>query len=365
MMVTKRFLLLFASIASVTGVPAVAADLQPGPVELQSAGPLTMTDSGVLIVGDPIAAAIYAIDTEEGASTHAGSGPQIDDLKAELAKALNVESSQINIGDMTTNEVTGNVFLSLSAGDANHLVRISPKGEVTKLNLDKVAHAKKSLPNPPENKVTGEGRRQKNRRAESITDLSFFDGKVLVSGLTATESPSTVMEIPYPFSEETILTNVELFHAAHGRVESDPAIRAFVTMTIDGKPTVLAGFTCTPLVAFPIEKMGQQEKLRGKTLAELGNRNQPLDMISYEQGTEKYLLISNSARGVMKVSLADVEKNPGLTEPVGGGGTAGQPFETIQSLKDVKQMARYDEKHATIITETEGGKTQLKTVKLP
>ena len=364
-MAMKRFFLLFASLTVVAGVPASAADLQPGPVELQSAGPLAMTDSGVLLVGDPMGAAIYAIDTEEGNATHAGAGPQINDLNAELAKSLGVDASQIKIGDMTANEVTGNVFLSLSTGDSTHLVRISPKGEITKLNLDKVAHAKKSLPNAPENKVTGEGRRQKNRRAESITDLSFFDGKVLVSGLTATEAPSSVMEIPYPFSEETILTNVEPYHAAHGRVESDPAIRAFVTMTIDGQPSVLAGFTCTPLVAFPIAKMGQQEKLRGKTLAELGNRNQPLDMISYEQGTDKFLLISNSARGVMKVSLADVEKNPGLTQPVGGGGTAGQAFETIASLQDVKQMARYDEKHAAIVTQADGGKAQLKTVELP
>lgn len=364
-MAMKSFLLLLTSLVAVPGALACAADLQPGPVELQSAGPLTMTDSGVLIVGDPMGAAIYAIDTEEGNATHSGSGPQIKDLGAELAKALSVDAGKLKIGDMTVNEVTGNVFLSVSTGDSTQLVRISPKGEITKLNLDKIAHAKKSLPNAPENKVTGEGRRQRNPRAESITDLSFFDGKVLVSGLTATESPSSVMEIPYPFSEETILTNIELYHAAHGRMESDPAIRTFVTMTIDGQPSVLAGFTCTPLVAFPIAKMGQQDKLRGTTLAELGNRNQPLDMISYEQGTEKFLLISNSARGVMKVSLADVEKNPGLTQPVSGGGTAGQKYETIKSLQGVQQMARYDEQHAAIITQDESGKTQLTTIDLP
>ncbi len=363
-MAMKLFLALAVVLAAVTAAPTIAADLQPGPVEMQSAGPLTMTDSGILIVGDPMAAAIYAIDTEEGDDAYSGAGPKIDDLGAALASALSVDAASIRIGDMVANPETGNVFLTLTTGDSSHIARVSPKGEITKLNLDKVAHAKKMLPNPPENKVTGEGRRQRNPRAESITDLAFFDGKVLVSRLAATEAPSSVMEIPYPFSQETILTNVELYHAAHDKVENNSAIRTFVTMTIDGQPSVLAGFTCTPLVAFPIQKMGQSEKVRGKTIAELGNRNQPLDMISYEQGTDKYLLISNSARGVMKVSLADVENNPGLTEAVKGGGVAGQPYEPVTSFGDVKQMARYDAKHAVVISDA-GGSMKLSTVELP
>ncbi len=346
--------------------PALAATgLQSGPVELKSAGPLTMTDSGVLIVGDPMAAAIYAIDTDEGDDAYAGAGPAIENLGGAIAESLGVDAADIRVGDLVASEQTGNLFLTVAVGDSTHIVRVSPQGAITKLDLDKIPHAKKSLPNPPEDKVSGEGRRRSNPRAESITDLAFFDGKVLVSGLSATAAPSSVMEIPYPFSQETILTNVELYHAAHGRVEDSPAIRTFVTMSIDGQPSVLAGFTCTPLVAFPIEKMGQAEKVRGKTLAELGNRNQPLDMFSYEQGTEKFLLVSNNNRGVMKVSLADVENNPGLTQPVRDGGVAGQSFETIASFGKVTQMDRYDAKHAVVITSDDNGSMKLATVELP
>ncbi len=343
---------------------APAADLQSGPIELQSAGPMAMTDSGILLVGDPIAATVYAIDPEEKVAKESGT-IQIDNLDAAIAKTLGTDAAKITIGDLIASEDTGNLFLSVSDGTSSHILTINPQGEITKMNLDKALHAKKALPNPPENKVTGDGRRQRNRRAESITDLAFFDGRVLVSGLSATEAPSSVMEFPYPFSDETVTTNVELFHAAHGRVESDPAIRTFVTMTIDGQPNVLAGFTCTPLVAFPINKLGDKEKVRGKTLAELGNRNQPLDMISYEKDGEKYLLISNSARGVMKVSLTDVENNPGLTEPVSGGGTAGQPYKTVESLTGVVQMDRYNDKQVVVITKRDAGPAKLATVELP
>lgn len=352
-------------LGAVPTVRATAADLQPGPVELRSAGPLAMTDSGELLVGDPMAAVIYAIDLEEKEAAKSKSAPKIDNLHAQLAKQLGAEAAEIQIGDLATHQPSGNTYLSVSAGDEHHLVRISPAGEISKLNLDKVLHAKKSLPNPPADEVSGEGRRRRNLRSESITDLAFSEGKVLVSGLSATASPSSVMEIPFPFSEETILTNVEIFHAAHGRVEDDPAIRTFVTLSINGEPNVLAGFTCTPLVAFPIDKLGQKETVRGKTLAELGNRNRPLDMIAYQQNGEDFLLISNSARGLMKVSMADVENNPGLSEPVRGGGAAGQPYETVASVEGVVQMDRYDEDRAIVITQTGDGASQLRTIDLP
>jgi hypothetical protein len=361
----KRLALSILCIPGLLVSSVAAADLQPGPVQLQSAGPLALTDTGVLLVGDPMAATIYAMDTESKASSKANPGLAIPDLKGTLAKTLGVDASTITVGDLVANEKTGTLFLTVSSGETTRIVSINSQGEASRLNLDKIPHAKKTLKNAPENKVTGEGRRQKNRRTESITDLAFFEGKVLVSGLSATDSPSTLMEIPYPFSDETILTNVELFHAAHGRVESDPAIRTFVTMMIDGKPNVLAGFTCTPLVAFPVNQLGSKEKVRGKTLAELGNRNQPLDMISYEKDGQKYLLISNSARGVMKVSLLDVESNPGLSEPVSGGGTAGQPYETIESLGAVKQLDKYSATHAVVISQGENDSLALRVAPLP
>ena len=47
---------------------------------------------------------------------------------------------------------------------------------------------------------------------------------------------------------------------------------------------------------------------------------------------EDYLLMINSARGTMKISTADLAENAGLDEKVEGGGTAGQPYDTIEEL---------------------------------
>ena len=40
-------------------------------------------------------------------------------------------------------------------------------------------------------------------------------------------------------------------------------------MNINGEPSLLAGFVCTPLVRFPVNSLKSSEKTRGTTVAEL------------------------------------------------------------------------------------------------
>jgi len=47
-------------------------------------------------------------------------------------------------------------------------------------------------------------------------------------------------------------------------------------------------------------------KVKGKTVAELGNRNRPIDMIVYQKGGKDYLLLANSSRGVMKINADEI-----------------------------------------------------------
>jgi hypothetical protein len=100
-------------------------------------------------------------------------------------------------------------------------------------------------------------------------------------------------------------------------------------------------------------------------VAELGNRNQPLDMFVYKKDGKSFLLLSNSARGVMKISTDNIRENAGITAPVRGGGTAGQTYETIKVLAGVEQMDRLNDEHAIVLAKGEGGASDLKTVELP
>ena len=70
-------------------------------------------------------------------------------------------------------------------------------------------------------------------------------------------------------------------------------------------------------------------------VAELGNGNRPLDIISYQKDGRTFLLLANSRRGVMKISTDNVEKQEGITQKIDS--TAGLSYETIDGLKGMRQ----------------------------
>jgi hypothetical protein len=283
-----------------------------------------------------------------------------------VADLLGAEAGAITINDLVVNPLSGNIYLSVAnEGKSPAIVQVMPTGELSEVPLNNVRFSRVELPNPPEDKLTGEGRRRRNPRDESITDIAFSDGKVLVSGLAGGESPSTVREIPFPFVTADAGTNVEIYHGAHGRLEDNAAVRTFVPFNIGGEPSLLAGFTCTPLVKLPIAQLDSGTKIRGTTVAELGNRNRPLDIIVYQKDGEDFLLMANSNRGVMKISTDDLEREEGITEHVADGGTAGQSYETIDELDGVVQLDRLNDDHAVILVQAEDGSQTLRTIELP
>jgi hypothetical protein len=330
---------------------------------------LAFGPDGILLVGDTMAAAIIAIDTQDP-STDAGEAEiQIDNLDAALADVLETEAANVSVQDLAVNPQSGNVYLSVSVAMGGNsipgLVRIDRSGKLSKFSTDGVPFSMVNLPNAPEDKETGEGRRRRNNRAESITDIAYNEGKVLVSGLSSEAAPSKVRQIDFPFVSVDNGTSVEIYHGAHGRLEDNATIRTFVPFNIGGEPTVLAGFTCTPLVKFPIDSLQSGSKVRGTTVAELGNRNQPLDMVVYEKDGKSFLLLSNSRRGVMKISTEDIARPEGITSPIRDGNTAGQSYETIDDLQGVVQLDRLNDQQAIVITQSETGQKSLATVPLP
>ena len=88
-------------------------------------------------------------------------------------------------------------------------------------------------------------------------------------------------------------------------------------------------------------------------------------MIAYEKDGASYLLLSNSARGVMKISTAGLKENKGLTEPVRGGGKAGQDYTSVDSMAGVIQMDKLNDHSALILVHPDNSPQNLKTVPLP
>lgn len=356
--------------------PVIGADplgLQPQPISLQTAGPLAFGPHSVLFVGDPKAATVYAINVKEAAASASPStasdwaATKVDDLRVALAMAAasGASADDVSLVDLAFDPEGGSLIASAMVGDRAMLFSMTAAGQAKAISLDKVMASKVALPDPPADKVSGEGRRAGNRRMESITDLAFAEGRVLVSGLTGQEGASTVLAFDFPFRDKSVGTDLEIYHGAHGRVEETAAVRSFVPMTIDGKPSLLAGFTCTPLVQFSLADLQAGTKVRGKTVAELGNRNKPLDMVPYEKDGHPYLLVANSARGLMKVDVANIASQEAINEPVPGGGTKGLSFETVDSLQGVTQLAKINDSHCLVVSEQPSKQLRLTAVELP
>ena len=172
--------------------------------------------------------------------------------------------------------------------------------------------------------------------------------------------------IPFPFQKVGGGTSVEIYHGAHGKFETRSPVRTLVPIKIGEDPHLLAAYTCTPLVQFPIKELTPGAKIRGKTIAELGNRNRPLDMIVYEKDGKDYLLLANSSRGVMKINADELEKAEKIEEPVrGDNGTKGLAYETVQGWTGIEQLDKLDAKHAVVLRKGEGDSVGLETMPLP
>jgi hypothetical protein len=140
-------------------------------------------------------------------------------------------------------------------------------------------------------------------------------------------------------------------------------VRTFTTFDIKGETNLLAAYTCTPLVKFPVSNLKAGDKIRGTTIAELGQGNRPLDMFIYQKGGKDYILMANSARGIMKVTTDKADSIDLVNKKIGG--VDGLTYDTIKELQGVEQLAKLDNDRALILTRSSTGSLNLDTVPLP
>jgi hypothetical protein len=193
-------------------------------------------------------------------------------------------------------------------------------------------------------------------RTSTVTDMAYLDGTLLVAGLSNEEFSSKLRRIPFPFSDDAVDNNLEIFHVSHGKWETAAPIRTFVPY--DGGRSILASYTCTPVVHFPLADLEPGTKTVGRTVAELGAMNQPLDMVSFVLDGQEHLLVANSNHGLIKIACRDIDGQEGLTEPRE---PVGVPRET-EDLQGVTRLANLNGSHVLAL-QTDGGRLHLRSLK--
>ena len=323
-----------------------------------SVGPMVFGPDEVLFVADNRRAAIVALDVADTGPDGSDEPFDLEGLDTKLASLLGCGVQEVFIRDLAVHPRTNNVFLSVMRGAGDDaipaIVRVDRlNGRIEALELEGMLHSEVILDDAPAadddrldtilaEKNEAEEMEHEGQifrvlrlpvRTATITDMQFVDGSLFVAGLSNEEFASTLRRISFPFSDDATACSLEIFHVSHGQWETAAPIRTFAPY--QGGAGIVASYTCTPLVHFPLADLRPGRHVRGRTVAELGFGNTPLDIVAISQGGEEHLLISNSRRPLIKVSCRDIDGQDGLTQPK-------EPVGVVPELPDLDGIGRMD-----------------------
>jgi hypothetical protein len=336
--------------------------LKRGTASIQSISAIAFGPGGILFIGDSKSASVFAIDTKDKTAMEKAAPVEVKNIDQKIAAALGTEIKNIRIQDIAVNPISKRIYIAVQSGDGTPVLLTVEGDKIESVNLKDISYSTISIANVP-----GEAEKDRNGRAlreQIISDLGYVDGSVLLSGLSTQEFGSTFRKIAFPFSDKQEQASLEIYHASHGRYETNAPIRTFTTAELNGKKYLVASYTCTPLVLFPLDELKPGTHVKGRTVGEFGAGNSPIDMITLKKGDNSFLFMANSNRPVMRIDYKNIETYEGtLAEPVKESyATAGVNFVTLPTV-NVLQMDKLDETQVLVLQRRSNGDLDLWTAK--
>jgi hypothetical protein len=351
-----------------------------GKLPLRSAGPIAFGTDNVLFVADNASAVIFAVELVGAGTPPDGTGViEVENLGRRLAAYLGCRIDDVAIHSLAVDPRSQDVVLSLTRGRGEAaepvIVRVGPDG-ISAIDLDQVSYSSVAITDAPsesDNRMDGrlvraheegeeldvQGRKLRIARyplrTSTVTDLAYVDGWLLVAGASNEEFASTFRRIPFPFTADPVSNSLEIFHVSHGKYETASPIRTFVPY--GGGSNVLASYTCTPVVHFSLDDLAPGAQAKGRTVAELGAMNTPLDMVSFTVDGQEQLLVSNTNHPLIKIACRDIDGQESLTtprEPVG------VPRQDLPHA-GVGLMANLNDTHVVMVQTDDDGAVHLRS----
>ncbi len=333
---------------------------------LKSAGALAFDNANTLFVGDSKAGIVHAFELSDSQLTDQ-SGYELgraktfegrtifNDINAEIGRLVGLPADQVQINDIVVHKPTKQVFLSVHRGlgpDAEALILRVNQGEIEPVDLGKAAHSKQDVGAIPQDEAIEFGR---PLYALAITDIDYYYGEIFVAGVSNEEFDSTLRRISYPFEGEVGASKIEIWHAVHAQWETRAPIVTQTIVELNGVPTLIALYGCTPVVRIPLSDLEDGKQVRGTMIAELGYGNSPVDTVSYANAWSgaQNVLVTNTHRSAASYTLetlASAEAMPfgeGVKPLFGIGGAEYTPI----PISGVVHLDTVDETWAVTVRE--------------
>lgn len=300
--------------ASVIALMTASAAFADG-IELRSAGALAFDDNATLFVGDSKAGLVHAFelghviadqaDYQLGRAQTFEGRTIFNNLDIEIAGLLGVEAHDVVINDMVVHRPSQQIFLSVHRGegpDAEAVIISVNNGALELVDLTAAEHSSVSVGPVPTTETFEFGQ---SLSTLAITDIDYYNGELLVAGLSNEEFSSKLRRMAYPFTDEVSTSSVEIWHAVHAQYETRAPIISQTVVELNGEPTLIAIYACTPIVRIPLAALTDGAEVRGTMIGEMGFGNTPLDIVPYTNAWDgsSNVVVTNTNRSAAALSI--------------------------------------------------------------
>lgn len=296
--------------------------------------------NNVLFIGNSNEAKIHAVKTVATALEQPVPF-NMEGFDVMLSKKLGIQQRDVIVQDMKIHPISQEAYVAVRMGhqpDAKSVIAIVHPAtrDIRFLEVNSSNSTNVSIKNPASSELLFW--KETPASTLTITDMDYNDGYIYVAGLTNGEFASTLRKIKYPFNNsQEAVKSIEIYHAVHTQNETRAPIRTMLFDEINGKSTLLASYTCTPLVTIPTAEIKAGAAITGKTIAELGYGNTPIDMLivntqGFDGSITKNLLVTHKNRGGSLIPFASVEAG------AKGKGMAGQRAMFATGLEGINEI---------------------------
>jgi hypothetical protein len=288
-----------------------------------SAGKIAFVDANTVVVADWRGGRLHAI-TLPPVAPGAPAAFNVKDVSGAIARTLHTRAESLRFEDMAVRPGSEVAYISLSvdgktasAMPAPVLVSVDAAGKVRIVNLDRGGRESVAIGKLP----AADKRLWRDTPAASftVTDMKYHEGKLYVAGLSNASFASTLRVFDFPFRGRAAVSSVEMYHPVHNQLETRAPIRKMVITSLNGEPTLIAAFTCSPLVTIPLKDLKDGAHIAAKTVAEFGWGSAPAGMVMFDAGQGPMVLLTHSHKSADLLSVADIadaSTKPGLSTPI-------------------------------------------------